>query len=172
VGQGPSVRVFFDSSALIKRYVREKGTGEVLARCDQATELAVATIAWPELVSAFRRLVRENRLDETRYRALKADPAADLADAVLCEISPQIVQRAITALEAHPRHPVRRPPAHPLAGVRAQGTRRDPAADRSHGRVAHPRRAGRALMEGAVRRCITEFAGPNQPTTTRQDLEA
>jgi hypothetical protein len=74
----------------------------VLARCDQATELAVATIAWPELVSAFRRLVRENRLDETRYRALKADPAADLADAVLCEISPQVVQRAITALETHP----------------------------------------------------------------------
>jgi hypothetical protein len=96
------VRVFFDSSAPVKRYVREKGTGEVLARCDQATELAVATIAWPELVSAFRRLVRENRLDETRYRALKADPAADLAYAVLCEISPQVVQRAITALEAHP----------------------------------------------------------------------
>jgi hypothetical protein len=96
------VRVFFDSSALVKRYIREKGTDEVLARCDQATELAVATIAWPELVSAFRRLVRENRLEETRYRALKADLAADLADAVLCEISPQVVQRAITALEAHP----------------------------------------------------------------------
>jgi predicted nucleic acid-binding protein len=96
------VRVFFDSSALVKRYIRERGTDEVLARCDQATELAVATIAWPELVSAFRRLVREKRLEETRYKALKADLAADLADAVLCEISPQVVQRAITALETHP----------------------------------------------------------------------
>jgi hypothetical protein len=96
------VRVFFDSSALVKRYIREKGTDEVLARCDQATELAAATIAWPELVSAFRRLVREHRLDEARYMALKADLAADLADAVLCEISPQVVQRAIAALEAHP----------------------------------------------------------------------
>ncbi len=96
------MRVFFDSSALVKRYIRERGTDEVLARCDQATELAVATIAWPELVSAFRRLVREKRLEETRYKALKADLAADLADAVLCEISPQVVQRAITALETHP----------------------------------------------------------------------
>lgn len=96
------MRVFFDSSALVKRYIREIGTEEVLVRCDQATELAVATIAWPELVSAFRRLVREDRLDEARYMALKADLAADLADAVLCEISPQVVQRAIAALEAHP----------------------------------------------------------------------
>lgn len=78
--------MFFDSSALVNRCVREKGTDEVLARCDQATELAVATIAWPELVSAFRRLVREKRLEETRYKALEADLAADLADAVLCEI--------------------------------------------------------------------------------------
>ena len=46
--------------------------------------------------------MREERLDETRYRALKADLAADLADAVLCEISPQVVRRAMTALEAHP----------------------------------------------------------------------
>jgi predicted nucleic acid-binding protein len=96
------VRVFFDSSALVKRFIREAGTDEVLAQCDRATELAVAVIAVPEVISAFRRLVREGRLGEAQYAALKADLGADLADAVLCETSPQVVQRAIAALEAHP----------------------------------------------------------------------
>lgn len=96
------MRAFFDSSALAKRYIREAGTDAVLAHCDRATELAVAVIAVPELVSAFRRLVREGRLSEAQYAGLKADLAADLADTVLCEISPQVVQRAIAALEAHP----------------------------------------------------------------------
>ncbi len=96
------MRAFFDSSALIKRYIREAGTDEVLAQCERATELCVAVIAVPEVVSAFRRLVREGRLAETDYAALKADLAADLADAVLGDISPQVVQRAIAALEKHP----------------------------------------------------------------------
>jgi predicted nucleic acid-binding protein len=96
------VRVFLDPSALVKRYIGEAGTNEVLAWCDQATELTVAVIAVPEIVSAFRRLVREGRLSEPQYAGLKADLRADLADAVLCEISPQVVQRAIAALEAHP----------------------------------------------------------------------
>jgi uncharacterized protein len=96
------VRVFFDSSALVKRYIREAGTNEVLAWCDRATELAVAVIAVPEVISALRRLVREGRLGELQYTALKADIGADLADAVLCETSPQVMQHAIAALEAHP----------------------------------------------------------------------
>jgi len=96
------VRVFLDSSALVKRYIREAGTDEVLDRCNRATELAVAVIAVPEVISALRRLVRDGRLGEAQYAALKADLGADLADAVLCEVSPQVVQRAIAALEAHP----------------------------------------------------------------------
>ena len=94
------MRVFFDSSALVKRYIREAGTDEVLARCDRATELAVAVIAVPEVISALRRLVREGHLGEPQYAALKADLGADLADAVLCETSPQVMRHAIAALEA------------------------------------------------------------------------
>jgi predicted nucleic acid-binding protein len=76
----------------------------VLAWCDRATEFAVAVIAVPEVISAFRRLVRGGRLDESQYTALKADLGTDLADAVLCDTSPQLVQRAVAALEAHPLH--------------------------------------------------------------------
>ena len=96
------MRVFFDSSALAKRYVDEAGTAEVLQWCDKATELALSVIAVPELISAFRRLVREGRLTETQYAQLKSDLRADLVDALVCETSPQVVQRAIDALEAAP----------------------------------------------------------------------
>lgn len=96
------MRVFFDSSAFAKRYVDEAGTAEVLEWCDEATELALSVIAVPELVSAFRRLVREKRLTEKQYAQLKADLRADLVDALLCDTSPQVVQRAIDALEVVP----------------------------------------------------------------------
>jgi uncharacterized protein len=94
------MRVFFDSSALVKRYLTEAGTAEVLAWCDEASELALSVIAIPELISAFRRLVREGRLTEAQYAQVKQDLRADLADALLCDTSAQVVQRAIDALEA------------------------------------------------------------------------
>jgi uncharacterized protein len=94
------MRVFFDSSALVKRYLTEAGTAEVLAWCDEASELALSVIAIPELISAFRRLVREGRLTEAQYAQVKQDLRADLADVLLCDTSAQVVQRAIDALEA------------------------------------------------------------------------
>jgi uncharacterized protein len=96
------MRVYFDSSAFAKRYVDEAGTREVLAWCDQAAELALSVIAVPELISAFRRLMRGGRLDDPQYRQLKADLMADIADALICDTTPQVVQKSITALGAHP----------------------------------------------------------------------
>lgn len=96
------MRVYFDSSALAKRYIDEAGTAEVLAWCDLATELAFSVIAVPELASAFRRLLREGRLNEAQYMQLKGDLMADIADAIICDTTPQVVQKAIVALEAFP----------------------------------------------------------------------
>ena len=96
------MRVFFDSSALAKRYIQEAGTPEVLLWCDRASELALSVIAVPELVAAFNRLLREGRLSEVQYRQLKGDLMADIADAYICDTSPQVIQKAIDALEGQP----------------------------------------------------------------------
>lgn len=96
------MRVFLDSSALAKRYVDEAGTRDVLAWCDQATELALSVIAVPELISAFCRLQREGRLTAAQYRRLKGELLADIADALICDTTPQVVQRAVMVLEAQP----------------------------------------------------------------------
>lgn len=94
------MRVFLDSSALAKRYIDEPGSAIVLTWCDRASELALSVIAIPELISAFRRLLREDRLTETQYAKLKSDLLADMADALICDTSPQVVQKAVEALEA------------------------------------------------------------------------
>lgn len=96
------MRVFFDSSAFAKRYIDEPGTVEVLAWCDRASELALSVIAIPELIAAFCRLRREQKISDIAYRRWKSDLMSDIADAAICDATPQAIQRAVQALERHP----------------------------------------------------------------------
>lgn len=96
------MRVFFDPSALAKRYIDEAGTNEVLGWCDRADELALSITAVPEMISAFCRLRREGRISDAQYRRLKGELMNDIADALICDLTPEVVQKAVHALEAHP----------------------------------------------------------------------
>jgi len=95
------MRVFFDASAFAKRYVREKGTDKVLAWCNRADEIALSVIAIPEIVSALCRLRRSAVLTENEYEQCKANFLGDIADALICDTSPQAIQLAVSALEQH-----------------------------------------------------------------------
>lgn len=93
------MRVFFDSSAFAKRYVHEAGSEAVLDWCNKATELCLAAIAVPELVSAFCRLQREGHMTDAQYDALKACLLQDIADVVVCDLSPQVMLHTVHNLE-------------------------------------------------------------------------
>lgn len=93
------MRVFFDSSAFVKRYVREEGTDVVLSWCDQATELCLSGIALPEIVSAFCRLLRDNLVSPVQYRHLKTMLMADISDAAICDLTPEVIRHSIISLE-------------------------------------------------------------------------
>ena len=95
------MRVFFDSSAFVKRYVSETGTEAVLAWCDRASEIGLSGIALPEIVAAFCRLRRDGRIDDTQYRQLKSLLLADIEDAAMCDLSPEVLARSIDSLEAN-----------------------------------------------------------------------
>ena len=56
-----TLNVFFDSSALAKRYIEEKGSDQVQAILSSAAALAVSVICVPEIVSALCRLRRERK---------------------------------------------------------------------------------------------------------------
>jgi hypothetical protein len=93
------MRVFFDSSAFAKRYVREEGSDVVLLWCDQATELCLSGIALTEIVAAFCRLQRENRVSPVQYRHLKTMLMTDISDAAICDLTPEVIRHSIIALE-------------------------------------------------------------------------
>ena len=62
--------VFFDTSAFVKRYINESGTDKVLEWCDKATEIGLSGIVLPEIISAFCRLRREERITGVQYQQL------------------------------------------------------------------------------------------------------
>ncbi len=95
------MRVFFDTSAFVKRYVSEPGTDAVLEWCDRATEIGLSGIALPELISAFCRLRRETRITDTQYRQLKSLLLADIEDVVLCDLTPTVLGQAVSSLETN-----------------------------------------------------------------------
>lgn len=93
------MRIFFDSSAFVKRYVAEQGTDAVLAWCDKATELCFSGIALPEIISAFCRLQREGRINLVQYRQLKAMLLADIRDASVGDLTPDVIRQTVMVLE-------------------------------------------------------------------------
>lgn len=95
------MRVFFDSSAFVKRDVHETGTEAVLAWCDRASAIGLSGIALPESVSAFCRLHSEGKIDDTRYRQLKSLLLADIEDAAICDLTPEVLAHAIACLETN-----------------------------------------------------------------------
>ena len=95
------MRVFFDSSALVKRYISEAGTEVVLAWCDRASEIGLSGIALPEIISAFCRLRREGKIDDTHYRQLKSLLLGDIEDMAICDLSPEVLAQSIVCLETN-----------------------------------------------------------------------
>jgi len=62
---------YFDSSALVKRYYKELGTGFVMELCQKEDNIiAVSDIAIAELGSTFARLLREENITEDKYTVI------------------------------------------------------------------------------------------------------
>ncbi|MCC7353796.1 MAG: type II toxin-antitoxin system VapC family toxin [Anaerolineae bacterium] len=68
---------YFDTSALIKRYAVEAGTGRVLTLLQEAARVYTASIAYAELVMAFRRKQDEGTLQQSQISELIRDLDAE-----------------------------------------------------------------------------------------------
>ena len=96
------MKVFLDTSAFAKRYVAEQGSDKVLELCQQADSLVVSVICLPELISTLSRLLREKKFAKADYQKLKAEAMADLVDADICLITPDILVSVVPLLETYP----------------------------------------------------------------------
>jgi predicted nucleic acid-binding protein len=96
------MRLFFDTSAFAKRYIKEDGTKWVLDLCEQAGAIGLAVICLPELISTLCRLVREGKLTSPHYDLLKRNLLADIADVDICMLTPSVLRYTIKILERFP----------------------------------------------------------------------
>ena len=96
------MRVFFDSSAIAKRYIHEVGTDRVLELCGQAESVILSQLAPIEVLSAASRLRRDGILPPSAYKRLKKQFGEDLAEVELVEVDVENVRLAIHALERAP----------------------------------------------------------------------
>ncbi len=95
------MKVFFDTSALVKRYIEEPGSAQVAETCLNADVLIVSIVCLPEMISTFRRLVREESLSQSHYQKIKKTILADLSDAEVSNLTPEVIGLAIHCLENH-----------------------------------------------------------------------
>jgi uncharacterized protein len=92
---------YFDTSALIKRYVEELGRREVLAllRNNQCVVSAVLPL---EVRSALRRRVTEKTIEAKRVPAILKRLTADRAYWTVIEVSREVLATAEALTSAHP----------------------------------------------------------------------
>ncbi len=93
------MNAFFDSSALAKRYIEEKGSDQVQAILSSASALAVSVICVPEIVSALCRRRRERKLSTEEYRNVKASVLTDVDDATIIGITEEVMADGVALLE-------------------------------------------------------------------------
>lgn len=100
--------LYWDTSALIKRYVEEEGTRAVDRLWSASTDRATSVVAFAETAAAFTRKFREGVLTEKEYAAALKTFKTDLDSFILIPIT--------AALNAEIERLVRR---YPLRGFDA-----------------------------------------------------
>lgn len=92
--------LYLDTSALIKAYVNEDGTAEILGAMNRAEAVASHLIAFVETNAAFARLSREKVLDEKQCEAVKQEFTRDWRNYIQVGVDQVLVQRASGLAEA------------------------------------------------------------------------
>jgi predicted nucleic acid-binding protein len=96
------MRVFFDTSAFVKRYIEEPGSDKVIEICRKAEALVLSVICLPELISTLNRLVREDKLSRSDYGKTRGLILKEIEDVEICYITPEVVARTLKCLENNP----------------------------------------------------------------------
>lgn len=93
------MKIFFDSSSLAKRYVKEGGSEEVDTLFLEAEFVVASSICLPEIISALARLRREKKLNALQYNQCKRSAIEDFSSFQICQLSPEVIKRSISLLE-------------------------------------------------------------------------
>ena len=95
------MKLYLDTSALVKLYVEEEGAPVVRNAVAQAELVATAAIAYVEARAAFVRRRHEGGLSTAEYRRIIRDIDSDWARYLVVEVTDLLIRDAARLAEAH-----------------------------------------------------------------------
>jgi predicted nucleic acid-binding protein len=96
------LRLYLDTSALVKLYVEEEGSSMVRQWLDDADTVATSITAFVEARAAFARRRREKRISSAAHARLVRDFEADWGRYLVLEATEPLIRRAGKLTEIHP----------------------------------------------------------------------
>ncbi len=95
------MKLMFDPSALVKRYLQERGRDAVQALLAEATQVAVAAHCKAEIVSAFARNLHDGAMAGDEVQRLLALVQADFDDFERVELDRRVEAQTLQLLLRH-----------------------------------------------------------------------
>lgn len=96
------VYYYFDSSALVKRYVEEKGSNDIDGFWARASRVFTASLSYAEIYSAFYRLFRDGSVSKKNLSILIGEFETDWKSLVIIEFGedirrkvPQVIAKSV-----------------------------------------------------------------------------
>ncbi|WP_018412664.1 type II toxin-antitoxin system VapC family toxin [Methyloversatilis thermotolerans] len=86
--------VFCDTSALVKLYIEEEGSADLLDAVAGSSVVAVCRVAWAEAMAAFARRARENPADDAIVDEARGRLRTHWPDFAIVEITQTLVELA------------------------------------------------------------------------------
>lgn len=100
------MNLYFDSSALLKRYLNEKGDTKVRGLFDKSERIFVSAVTHVECASAFQRLLQTKFIDKSEYERLTNEIAIDFPFFETVPFDEDVKQIALKVIEKHPLKPL------------------------------------------------------------------
>jgi predicted nucleic acid-binding protein len=96
------LKLYLDTSALVKLYVEEAGSATVRETVARAEAVATNVVAYVEAFAAFARRRREGRLSRGDYRRTIRDLQSDWDHYLLLEVTSEVIRAAADLTGTYP----------------------------------------------------------------------
>lgn len=93
--------IYFDSSALVKRYIEEEGSDKVNALLKEGPFAVVSRLAYPEILAAITRRHKAGDIETGAFERIKNAFKADWASLGVIEMHKEVFQLIDEVIAAH-----------------------------------------------------------------------
>lgn len=93
--------IYLDSSALVKRYIEEKGSDKVNALLQQAPVAAASRLAYPEILAAITRRHKAGDIETPAFERVRKNFKADWTSFVVIEMRAEVFVFIDRIIEKH-----------------------------------------------------------------------